>query len=178
MLEVVFQTIAEHLVDQLDAVTLFTSKGVSFEAWCVWESVAAIGLDPRHATWTCVPQPPYASLGVTGSRDAADLLVTDATHGDGVVVEIALIQAWSRNAGIDRLEADRLRLAKPRTSATASLQMIIVASLDATIDEDPAWQQWLRMAKVCRRPADHRHFAPLGESGGQLAIYGWANDTA
>jgi hypothetical protein len=126
----------------------------------------------REAAWTAQPQPPYAQVGVAGSRDRADLLVFDPTSGRRVLLELAVIHDWTTNKWIDALNGDTDRLRRAAAVGVVGLQVILAAALDSPIDVNPKWQGWLSMSEIWSRPTELRQALELGAVG-QMVIQGW-----
>jgi len=166
----VFGAVADRFEERAGEIARFVATGGSFEPWCVWE--AAAGLLGRDEGWSVRPQPPYAELGVTGSRDAADLLVFDTSRGIGIVVEIVVIHDWTRNTWLDRLDGDTDKLGKTLSPGLVPLQLVLAASIVAPVEVNPTWQQWLGMSKIWNRPTGLSRSLPLGPAG-QLIMQGW-----
>jgi len=107
----VFDALADRFATRAADIAIFTETGTSFEEGAVWEGVAALhghespGAD-HGPGWTVRPHPPYAEAGVTGSRDVADLLVFEPGLGGRVLIELSIIQDWSRNSWIDKLDGE------------------------------------------------------------------------
>jgi hypothetical protein len=164
----VFKVIAERLAERSEAIALFTETGGPWEAWCTWEALAAC----RAARWTVQAHPPYADVGVAGSRDQADLLVFDPASGRRVLLELAVIHDWTTNKWIDTLNGDTEKLRRARIEG---LQMILAASLESPIDVNPKWQGWLGMSTIWNEPTDLGRAVPLGAVG-QMSIRGWVHE--
>ncbi|MHC4081700.1 MAG: hypothetical protein ACYS15_05885 [Planctomycetota bacterium] len=165
----VFGVLAQRLGQRSEAIALFAQTGGSWNEWCTWEVLAAC----REAAWTTQPQPPYADVGVAGSRDRADLLVFDPTSGRRVLLELAVIHDWTTNKWIDTLNGDTERLRRAAAVGVVGLQVILAASLDSPIDVNPKWQGWLSMSEIWTRPTKLRQALQLGTVG-QMVIQGWA----
>ncbi|MBT8487024.1 MAG: hypothetical protein HKO59_11725 [Phycisphaerales bacterium] len=175
----VFNAIADRLATRTDDLVVFTGTGCSFAEWTVWESVTALhghrageDVGGSGSGWTVQPHPRYAEMGVTGSRETADLLVFDPASGRRVLVELAILQDWSRNKWIDMLDGDTERLGRAIATDVVPLQIVIAASLVSAIEVNPVWQQWLGMSKIWCRPTSLHRAMALGPVG-QLTIQGW-----
>jgi hypothetical protein len=164
----VFGVVADRLGRRCDAIALFAQTAGSWEGWCTWEAFAAC----REAVWTAQPQPPYAEVGVAGSRDRADLLVFDPASGRRVLMELAVVHDWTTNKWIDALNGDTERLRRSAAVGTVGLQVILAASLDSPIDVNPKWQGWLGMSDIWTRPTDLKRALQLGAVG-QMVLRGW-----
>jgi hypothetical protein len=164
----VFAVLAQRLGQRSEAIAQFAESGGSWEEWCTWEVFAAC----REAAWTAQPQPPYAQVGVAGSRDRADLLVFDPTSGRRVLLELAVIHDWTTNKWIDALNGDTDRLRRAAAVGVVGLQVILAAALDSPIDVNPKWQGWLSMSEIWSRPTELRQALELGAVG-QMVIQGW-----
>jgi hypothetical protein len=164
----VFGVAAERLGQRSDAIAVFAQASGSWEAWCTWELLAAC----REAAWTAQPQPPYAQVGVAGSRELADLLVFDPARGRRVLVELALIHDWTTNKWIDALNGDTERLRRAAAAGVVGLQVILAASLESPIDVNSKWRGWLAMSDIWTRPTKLKRVLPLGAVG-QMVIQGW-----
>jgi hypothetical protein len=164
----VFGVVADRLGRRCDAIALFAQTAGSWEGWCTWEAFAAC----REAAWTAQPQPPYAEVGVAGSRDRADLLVFDPASGRRVLMELAVVHDWTTNKWIDALNGDTERLRRSAAVGTVGLQVILAASLDSPIDVNPKWQGWLGMSDIWTRPTDLKRALQLGAVG-QMVLRGW-----
>jgi hypothetical protein len=164
----VFGVLADRLGQRSDEIAVFAEAGGSWEAWCVWEVLAAC----REAAWTAQPRPPYAEVGVAGSRELADLLVFDPARGHRVLLELAVVHDWTTNKWIDALNGDTERLRRSAAVGVVGLQVILAASLESPIDVNPKWQGWLGMSDIWTRPTKLRRALPLG-SVGQMVVQGW-----
>jgi hypothetical protein len=164
----VFGVLAARLGQRAEAIALFAESGGSWAEWCTWEAFAAC----REAAWTAQPQPPYAAVGVAGSRDRADLLVFDPASGRRVLLELAVIHDWTTNKWIDTLNGDTDRLRRAAAVGVEGLQVILAAALDSPIDVNPKWQGWLSMSDIWPRPTDLRQAMGLGAVG-QMVVQGW-----
>ena len=164
----VFGVVAERLGQRSEAIALFAQAGGSWEAWCIWEVLAAC----REAGWTAQPRPPYAEVGVAGSRELADLLVFDPTRGRRVLLELAVIHDWTTNKWIDALNGDTERLRRAAAVGVVGLQVILAASLESPIEVNAKWRGWLAMSEIWTRPTKLKRALPLGAVG-QLVIQGW-----
>jgi len=164
----VFGVLADRLGQRSGEIAVFADAGGSWEAWCVWEVLAAC----REAAWTAQPRPPYSGVGVAGSREVADLLVFDPTRGHRVLLELAVVHDWTTNKWIDALNGDTERLRRSAAVGVVGLQVILAASLESPIDVNPKWQGWLGMSDIWTRPTKLRRALPLG-SVGQMVVQGW-----
>jgi hypothetical protein len=175
----VFGVLGDRMVARATDIERFTETGCPFDEWCIWESLSALrahGTDGGSGVpgmgWKVQPRPPYAAVGVTGSRETADLLVNDPAHAARVLIELSIIHDWSRNEWIGRIDGDTERLTRRLVPGIARLQIILAASLESPIEVNPIWQQWLGMSKVWNRPTDLKRVMPLGVVG-QLRLHGW-----
>ncbi|MHC4416145.1 MAG: hypothetical protein ACYS0G_12760 [Planctomycetota bacterium] len=164
----VFDVIADRLGERSETVALFTETGCSFEQWCTWEGLAAC----RGAGWTVRPRPPYAEVGVAGSRESADLLVFDPASGRTVLLELAIVHDWSTNKWIDTLNGDTDKLSRPLTGGIVGLQLIVAVSLASPIDVNPTWRGWLGMSNIWNEPTELKRAMRLGPVG-QMVLQGW-----
>ena len=164
----VFDIIANRLGERSEAIALFTETGCSFEDWCTWEGLAAC----RAQGWTVQPKPRYADLGVTGSREFADLLVFDPARGWRVLLELAIVHDWTTNKWIDTLDGDTEKLGRSLAGGIIPLQMILAAWQDSAIAANPTWQAWLGMSNIWDRPTELKRTMRLG-SIGQMVLQGW-----
>ena len=164
----VFTVIAERLAERSETIALFTETGASFEGWCTWEALAAC----RRKGWTVQPAPPYAQVGVAGSRECADLLVFDPASGRRVLVELAIIHDWTTNKWIDTLNGDTDKLSRPLADGNVAFQMIVALSAASPIDVNPTWQGWLGMSNIWDQPTEFKRALRLGAVG-QMLVQGW-----
>jgi hypothetical protein len=164
----VFDAIADRLADRTDDLALIADSGGCYADWVVWE--AFVGC--RRAGWTVRPQIPYSELGVTGSRDVADLHVFDPASGSRVLIELAVIHDWTNNRWIDTLDGDTEKLSRPLTDGVIPFQIVVTASSASPIEVNPMWMRWLGMSKVWHRPIEMQRAFGLGDVG-QCALQGW-----
>ena len=122
--------------------------------------------------WAAEPQPPYASVGVAGSRDLADLLVFDPATGGRVLIELAIVDDWTTNKWIADLNSDTDRIRKAASSGVVGLQLIVAASLTSAVELNETGRAWLAMSDIWTSPTDLKRALPMG-SVGQILIHGW-----
>jgi hypothetical protein len=164
----VFEVAADRLAARAADAALFTETGRDWEAWLTWELVAAcIG-----AGWAAEPKPPYARVGVAGSRELADLLVFDPATGGRVLIELSVVQDWTTNRWIADLNGDTDRIRKATATGVVGLQLIVAASLTSAVELNETARAWLAMSDVWTSATDLKRAMPMG-SVGQLLIHGW-----
>lgn len=169
----VFAAIADRVADRGDDIARFAESTASFQPWLAWESLAALSVHPGSGSGcTAQPRPRYATVGVPGSRDVADLLVADVATAARVLIEIVVIDDWSSNKWIENLDGATRRLSRPLVAGVVPLQIVVTASHTAPIDVNRQWQQWLGMSRVWNRETPLRRTMPLGAVG-QLNITAW-----
>ena len=164
----VFGVFAGRLAERRETVAAFAETRASFEAWVIWEGLEAC----RRAGWTVTPRPPYADVGVTGSREAADLAVFHPASGARLLLEVGLVHDWSTNRWIADLDADTVRLRRPREVGTHGLQVIVAVSLASPIEVNPTWRGWLGMTSIWNEDSELRRAEPLGAVG-EMLCRGW-----
>lgn len=164
----IFTVAADRLADRAADAALFTETGGDWEPWLTWELVAAC----IASGWAAEPRPPYTRVGVTGSRDHADLLVFDPATGGRVLVELAIIQHWTTNKWIADLNSDTARLRKAASVGAVGLQIIVAASLASAVELNPTARAWLAMSEAWPRPTTLKRALPMGQVG-QLLVHGW-----
>jgi hypothetical protein len=164
----VFQSICRRVLDRARELELFLESGQPFEAWVTWEAYAAC----RLQGWGAHLRPPYASAGLLGSRDDADLLVSDPASDRRVLVELAVICDWTTNRWIAPLNLDTANLRRALSPDVVPLQIIVAASLSAPIEVNRQWKAWLGMTSVWTRPTDLEEAIAL-RGGGQILVRGW-----
>jgi hypothetical protein len=162
----VFDTLAESWAARAEDVGAFARTGIDFEPWCVWEGVAASALE----SWIATPSPSYAAVGVTGSREHADLLVSMPAQGRRVLVELAILHDLTANVGIGHIVAQAQRLARPMSADVVGLHVIVAVNPDGPVEVHPGWRQ-LDMMLGFGAP-NHQRAAAL-PAGGELAILAW-----
>jgi hypothetical protein len=164
----VFNVAVDRLADRAADAALFTETGRDWEAWLTWEVLAAcIG-----ASWAAEPRPPYARVGVAGSRDHADLLVFDPATGDRVLVELSIVHDWTTNKWIADLNGDTDRLRKAASVGVVGLQLIVAASLTSAVELNATGRAWLAMSDAWTLPTELKRAIPMG-SVGQILVHGW-----
>ena len=164
----VFDTIADHVSGRANEIALFLEPGVSFEQWCIWEAFVAC----RAKSWLVKPEVSYSEVGLMGSPESADLLVSDPARGDRVLIELALIHDWTTNRWIASLDHDTDNLEKSLTGGHTPLQIIFAASLMSAITVNQTWNTWLAMTSIWCRSTDLERAIPLGATG-QGLLKGW-----
>ncbi len=164
----VFETIAQRLQDRSQEISLFLEASTSFEEWCIWEAYAAC----RAAKWTVQPKPSYATVGLMGSRESADLLITDPRSGSQSLLEFAVVHDWTTNRWIAALDQDTINLSRALTTGTELLQMILAASLASPIEINRRWKTWLEMTSIWPRPSALQRTIAMGPSGEGI-LRGW-----
>jgi hypothetical protein len=164
----VFQVVCRRLSDRARELELFLESGHSFESWLHWEAYAACRL---HG-WMAQLRPAYASAGLMGSRDDADLLARDPASARRVLVELAVICDWTTNRWIAPINLDTANLSRPLSPDVESLQLILAASPNSGIEVNRQWKGWLGMTSVWSRPTDLQHSVRLGQDGEAL-LRGW-----
>jgi hypothetical protein len=165
----IFTAIADRLGERPGEICLFLESGCSFQEWCLWESYAAC----RLSGWRVRPRPSYGEAGLMGSREQADLLVTDPAGDRRAIVELALIHDWSTNRWVAQLDQDTTNLARVATVGVTPLQIVFAASLTSPIEVNRRWKSWLDMTSVWNRPTELDRATALGESG-QALLRGWS----
>ena len=164
----IFAVAADRLADRVDDAALFTKTGRDWQAWLNWELLAAcIG-----AGWAAEPHPPYARVGIAGSRDLADLLVFDPATGGRVVIELSIVHDWTTNKWIADLNGDTDRLRKAASVGVVGLQLIVAASLTSAVELNETGRTWLAMSDVWTVPTKLKRAVPMG-SVGQILVHGW-----
>ena len=166
--EQVFDVLAARLAERRESVATFAETGVSFQPWVIWEGLEAC----RAAGWTVTPRPAYADVGVTGSRETADLAVFHPASGARLLLEVALVHDWSTNRWIDDLNAGTARLRRPRVAGTHGLRVIVAVSLASPIEVNPTWRGWLGMTNIWSEASPLRRAERLGPVG-EMLCRGW-----
>ncbi|MHC4948037.1 MAG: hypothetical protein ACYTG1_07220 [Planctomycetota bacterium] len=164
----VFETIADRLSERADDIVMFAETGEPFEPWCRLESYAAC----RDAEWIVRLSPPYSEVGITGSRDHADLLVFDPAGGGRAMVELSTVFDWATTSWIAELDRDTHRLERPLANGTAPLQLVLAVSPDSALEVNPTWKSWLGMTSIWPRPSKLKRVTPVG-SAGEMVLRGW-----
>jgi hypothetical protein len=165
----VFETISSRYVARAKDIARFSATRYSFEEWCNWEAFSACD---AVEDWLVQPRPRYVDLGVAGSSEYADLLITNVRDGERVVVEIGLAHDGTRDRWLAKLDRDAAMLERIVLPRTATLHLILVTSFTRDIELSAQWERGLGRLSAGSQETDLVTRTVLPPHG-QMVLRGW-----
>ena len=77
---------------------------------------------------------------------------------------------------IDQLDGDTAKLSRPLAPGIVPLQIVIVVSVDSTLEVNPLRRQWLGMSRVWNRRTGLQASFAVGTTG-EITVRAWSPAT-